>query len=356
MQSALYRTVQRQPEIISNVLAACAPMAEQAAALLRGAKRVILAGTGTSSHAAIVGEHLLRLAGADAYTTTNFDLATYPRNLSPEDAVIEISHRGTKRYGKEVIALAQRSGARVIGLTGQGSPMAGLDVLLQTAPSEESSTHSASYTANLAALALIAARLAAQRGLALPEFERDLKELPEYVGNMLEHEDTIWSVADALAARGRLVLVGAGPNAATAREGALKIKESSYLTAEGFELETLLHGGLQAVETGDIAVVIAAQGPAVSRTWQALDALNLIGARPLLIADVRVAMALSYRAPYLQEWTVTLSPVVEQISPILAVMPLQLLAALTAVLRGTDADSFRADDPVYKRANASYVL
>ncbi|MGH2408992.1 MAG: hypothetical protein ACRDGS_01360, partial [Chloroflexota bacterium] len=65
--SALYRTIHRQPEIMSDVLARCSEEAERAAVVLGGARRVYLAGTGTSSHAAVVGEHVLRSVGVDAY-------------------------------------------------------------------------------------------------------------------------------------------------------------------------------------------------------------------------------------------------------------------------------------------------
>jgi glucosamine--fructose-6-phosphate aminotransferase (isomerizing) len=153
------------------------------------------------------------------------------------------------------------------------------------------------------------------------------------------------------------VLLGAGPNAATAREGALKMKESSFLVAEGFELETALHGGLQAVEAGDLAVVIAAHGPALARTCDAARALSLIGARLLLVADERAsADLLTAVGTGVTAELVTFPPMPEALSPILATVPLQLLAAFTADLRGTNADSFRADDPVYKRANGSYTL
>jgi glucosamine--fructose-6-phosphate aminotransferase (isomerizing) len=171
----------------------------------------------------------------------------------------------------------------------------------------------------------------------------------------LAREADVSAAAHTLATRGRLVLLGAGPNAVTAREGALKVKESSFLVAEGFELETCLHGGLQAVEAGDLAAVIVAYGPALSRTLDAINALRLIGANLLLVADQRVVAELptSRRG---SDTLVTFDPVPEVLSPLLAAVPLQLLAAYTAQLRGTNADSFRADDPVYKRANESYRL
>jgi glucosamine--fructose-6-phosphate aminotransferase (isomerizing) len=356
-QSALYRTIHGQPDVARDVLANQSDAAEAAARVLGGARRIFLAGTGTSSHAAIVGEHLFRLAGADAYSTTHFDFVTYPRPLSAADALIAISHRGSKRYGTQAIERALAAGGPVIGVTGKESPMHGPAIILRTAPQEVSATHTASYTGNLIALAMLARDLGDQLGSQVDALSGTLDRMPDLLDGMLGAEQAVRPVAEALAARGRLILAGAGPNAATAREGALKVKESSYLVAEGFELETALHGGLQAVQAGDIAVVIAAHGPALARTCDAARALGLIGARLLLVADERAVPDL--RAATQEAVTVdliTFPPVPEPLSPLLAVVPLQLLAAFTADLRGTNADSFRADDPVYKRANESYGL
>jgi glucosamine--fructose-6-phosphate aminotransferase (isomerizing) len=345
-RTALFQAIHDQPAI-----------AAETAALLASSRRVFLVGTGTSSHAAIIGEHLLRLVGADAYALTNFDFVTYPRPIGSEDAVIAISHRGSKLYGKAAIARALEANAKVIGITGKGSPMQGAHVQLETAPAEKSSTHSMSYTANLVALGLIAARLGATSGVDVSELRDGLMRLPAMIQRGLENDEAVRAAADVLAAHGKTVLVGAGPNAATAREGALKVKESSYLVAEGFELETLLHGCLPAVSNGDLAVVIAACGPALDRTMAAIRALQLIGARLLVIADERVVNDLSFDSKLAAPvGIVAYDAVIEQLSPIPAVVPLQLLADYTATLRGTNADSFRADDPIYKAANDSYRL
>jgi glutamine---fructose-6-phosphate transaminase (isomerizing) len=352
-RSALYQTIQTQPSVVRSVLEGAQAEAEHAADLLAQSARVFLVGTGTSSHAAVVGEHLLRLAGAEAYATTAFDFVTYPRPLRPGDALVAISHRATKRYGARAIAMARDAGLHVIGITGRGSPMEGPDVVIGTAPPETSAAHTASYTGNLAALALIAARLGERTGADVSALVAALDQLPEALAALLAREADIEPIAQALAARGRMVLIGAGPNAVTAREGALKVKESSYLVAEGFELETALHGGLQPVAAGDVGVVLAAHGPALERTSDAIHALRLIGARLLVIADERAASSV----PTDEATTiVSFAGVPEALSPILATVPLQLLAARTAELRGTNPDSFRADDPIYKQANASYML
>lgn len=356
-RSALYRTIQRQPEIIQAVLDGLENEAERAAALLAGARRVVLAGTGTSSHAAVVGEHLLRLAGAEAYATTHFDLATYPRPLGADDVVIAISHTGTTRFGREVIAQAREAGAQVIGITGEQARLEGPEVVLRVAPKEESDTYTASYTATLAALALIAVRLGASTGHDMGALRDALLAVPRSATALLAREGALWPVAEALAARGRLVLMGAGPNAVTAREGALKVKESSYLVAEGFELETALHGGLQAVESGDLAAVILAHGRSTSRCLDLVRALDIIGARLLLIADERVLPDLpAAESLALPATVIPFAAAPEALSPLCATIPLQLLAAFTAEIRGTNADNFRYDEPAYKRAIESLTL
>jgi glutamine---fructose-6-phosphate transaminase (isomerizing) len=356
-ETSLFRAVTSQPSVIRDVLTRLNQGADVAADLLITSRRVFLTGTGTSFHAAIVGEHLLRHVGVDAYAATNFDFVTYPRTVDPEDAVIAISHRGSKRYGQDAMSRAIAAEAHVIGVTGQDSPMHGAHVLLQTAPQETSSTHSVSYTANLAALGLIALHVGEKTGVDIGALREGLVHIANGIESILATTAPIQQAARVLAESGRVILVGAGPNMATAREGALKIKESSYLVAEGFELETCLHGGLQAVAAGDLAVVIAAYGPAFDRTRDVVHALRIIGAKVLIIGDERVLATMPDANDSADaNLVVGFGPLIEQLSPIAAVVPLQLLADFTAALRGTDADIFRADNPVYKAANQSYIL
>lgn len=355
--SALYRSIHRQPEIIQGVLDRLGPEAGRAAALLAGARRVFVSGTGSSSHAAVVGEHLLRAAGAEAYATTHFDFATYPRPLGSDDVVIALSHTGTTRYGQAVIAQARAAGARVIGITREQARMEEPEVVLRVSPKEESDTYTTSYTASLAALALIAVRLGDATGQDVQDLRDALWSMPRSVAALLAREEELWPVAETMAARGRLVLMGAGPNAVTAREGALKVKESSYLVAEGFELETALHGGLQAVEADDIAVVILAQGPATARSLDLVRALDIIGVRLLLVADERVLPHLPAPESLARPATVVpFAAVPEALSALPATIPLQVLAAFTAALHGTNPDNFRYDEPAYRRAIESLTL
>lgn len=360
-RSMLYAMIHSQPEVISAALEKADAPAGEAAEILASASRVFLAGTGTNSHAAVVGEHLLRTAGIDAYATTNFDFVTYPRPLRSGDVVIVLSHTGTTQYGAGAIRRAHQSGVPSIGITGLGAPMPDVDVRIEVAPKELSDTYTQSYTAALAVLASVAAKTGEVAGHDMTTLREALVALPGDVAAILQRASTpgaspwvsLWPEAVALSQRRRVILAGAGPNAVTAREGALKIKESSYLTAEGFELETMLHGGLQAVEAGDLAIVIAADGPALDRTADAVRALDTIGASVLVLADQRV----TDRLPESERVRIfTFASVPEPLSPLLATVPLQLLAVFTAFLLGTNPDNFRFDEPRYREAIEGLTL
>lgn len=349
--SALDESIHRQPAILRETIERLETQAPSIAAVLAGAQRVVLTGTGTNSHAAVVGEHLLRAAGLDAYATTNFDFVTYPRPLRPGDAVIVLSHTGTTRFGRAAVERARDAGVPALAITAEGSPLPEAGMRLEVAPKERSDTYTASYTATVAALTALALEVGERLGRDMAGLRDALNGLPDVVADILAREDALRPVAEALSRRGRIVLAGAGPNAVTAREGALKIKESSYLTAEGFELETMLHGGLQAVEAGDLAVLIATDGPAAERIRDAAGALLTIGAHLLIVADERVVARMPRQAdifPY--------RPVPEVLSPLSAAIPLQLIAAFTAELRGTNPDNFRYDEPRYQEAIEGFTL
>ncbi len=354
--SALRKAIMSQPTVLRDVLAPREAYVSAGAALAR-AGRVFIAGTGSSSHAAVVSEHLLRSVGIDAYASTSFDLAMYPRPLRPSDALIVISHTGGTHYGARLIEQAKQAGATVIGVTRDESAMRGDDIRVATGPIERSDTYTVSYLASLAALAAIAVETGRAAGTDVKHLDDALSHLPGAVSAILENQGDVYVAAAAAADRGRIILLGAGPNAVTAREGALKIKESSYLTAEGFELETAIHGALAALEPGDLAVLVVADGPAVPRLKDAARLLDRIGARALVIADQHIAHEFaSGDGRGLAEWTTSYPSAPEVLSPALAVVPLQLFAARIAELRGTNPDNFKFDVPAFMEAYGSIKL
>jgi glutamine---fructose-6-phosphate transaminase (isomerizing) len=279
--TGLYRSIHAQPEAVRALLADWEGPAKAAEKLAR-AKRIFVSGIGTSFHAATVGEYLLRFAGEDAWAVRSFEFVHYSRPLRDDDAVIVISHRGSKLHGNLAVEHALASGVTTIGITGRNSKMQGASPILETVDQDPSSTHSISYIGALTRLAQVAARLAAINGHVEQSgaLEQGLERIPALMEDILSREQDVREVAnEAVAHHRRLYYIGAGPNAVTAPEGALKAKEAAYVTAEGFELEQGIHGPQVAFETEDLLIPISVRGPAQARMADFLLALSEIGSR-----------------------------------------------------------------------------
>ena len=358
--SGLYRSIHAQPEAIRELLTDW-DGPTQAAEMMAQAGRIFLSGIGTSFHAASVGEYLLRYAGADAWGVRSFEFVNYPRPLRADDGVIVVSHRGSKIHGNLAVQRALSSGVRTVGITGRDSKMQGDLLVIQTVAQEISSAHSISYTGALTRLAQIAARLAALKGRAreAQALEQGLASIPSAIEDMLTREDEVRQVAsEAAAHERRLFYIGAGPNAVTGPEGALKAKEAAYVTAEGFELEQAIHGPQVSFEKEDVLILVCAPGPAQSRMADLLLALHEIGSRVWLVGEAPTAETAALFDG--ERWKLFAirynADLPEELTPLLTVVPLQLLADFLATARGTNADSFRADQEAYKNAGLRFKL
>ena len=263
--SHMATTMQTQPDQLRRLLGDPGPA--QAAAQRIAGRRTWLVGIGTSWHAAHHGAWLLRDAGIDAAALHAADVAPYARRFDAADAVIVLSHTGHTGYTAQALEAARDAGAAVVHVTGVG---AGGDV--ETVVAESSYAYTASHTGALMRLAQMAEALGAALG--------DLAAVPEAVARVL----------DAPAARvdppARLLeLIGAGPNAWTAQEGALKIREASYVATEGLSAEQFLHGPSVALDGQDTLVVLDGGGPAAARTEAIAGAIEVIGTRVVRIAE-----------------------------------------------------------------------
>ncbi len=360
MTTGLYRSIHAQPQAVRELLADW-ELSTQAAERLARTGRIFLAGIGTSFHAATVGEYLLRLAGADAWALRSFEFVTYPRPLRGDDGVIVVSHRGSKLYGDTAVQRAVEAGVLTVGITGKNSKMQGADIRIETVEQDPSSTHSISYTGALTRLAQIATRLAALKGNGeqAERLEQGLAQVPALMEHMLAREGEVQRIAqEAVAQQRRIYFVGAGPNAVTAPEGALKAKEAAYVTAEGFELEQAIHGPQVAFEREDLLIPISVKGPAQARVADFLLALSEIGSRVWLIGEAPETQTaeLFGRDGWTRFAVCDGVDLPEELTPMVTVLPVQLLAEFLAAARGTNADSFRTDHEVYKRAGTRFRM
>jgi glucosamine--fructose-6-phosphate aminotransferase (isomerizing) len=358
--TGLYRSIHAQPEAVRALLADW-DGPTQAAEKLARAGRIFLSGIGTSFHAAVVGEYLLRYAGADAWAVRSFEFVHYPRPLRADDGVIVVSHRGSKLQGNLALQRALESGVLTMGITGLNSKMQGADIIIHTVEQDPSSTHSISYVGALTRLGQIAARLAALNGHSQEahKLEQGLTQLPALMEDALSREHEVREVAgEAVAHARRLYYIGAGPNAVTATEGALKAKEASYVTAEGFELEQGLHGPQVAFEREDVLIPISVRGAAQSRMADFLLALGEIGSRVWLVGEAPTAeTAELFKLEGWKQFSLgNYADLPEELTPLLAALPMQLLSEFLAAARGTNADSFRADQEAYKQAGMRFRI
>ncbi len=303
--SEMRATMEGQPAQLRRLLADRAP-AEAAARRLEGRARIVVAGTGTSWHAAGQGAWLLRRAGLDARPAQSADLVLDGERLGPGDALVALSHTGTKRFTTRLAHDLVDAGGVVVRICGQG--IEGADV--ETVPRERSAAYTASHTAALLRLAQIATALGAQLG--------ELERVPDAVAAALHAPRFVPPPARLLE------YVGGGVNAWTAAEGALKIRETAYVAAEGLGVEQFLHGPSVALRGTDALVCLDGGGQWSERVGEVADAAEASGVAVHRIAAAELGEALS-------------------IFPLTAAV--QRIALEAAETLGTNPDSFGRDVP-----------
>src|SRR5215471_17593400 len=305
MATALLRMINSQADALERI---AGHDLSGPADVLGQARRIVLVGTGTSLHAAELGAMMLARAGRDAYAYPAATWARWGDGPRAGDAVCVISHTAETAYAARARAGALAAGVPVVSVTGAGR---GWPEAIETVAPDESHTYSVSYTATLAVLARLAHALGGPDGtpdqLALAAAR--VREVCADTGPV---------PAVAMPARS-LAIVGCGPWAVTAREGALKIREAARMLAEGFDTDRLLHGGAVPFTAADGLVVLE----------PAADPDGLTGA----LANAARAEGLA---------VTELAAPSDDLAPLLAQIPmtvrLQLLAETFARLRHQNPD------------------
>jgi len=316
-----------------------------AAAALADAPHVWLTGVGSSWHAALAGELLFAGAGRlgpRARAAHGADLAHSWPDLGAGAAVVAITHRGSHPDVAAIVGRARAAGGPTVAVTGKGAAGPGAAHVLGTVELESSGCHTVSYTTAVAMLAALAAAVGHDDDLG-----RRLDALPDQLAFLLGQES--WEeLARRFAGRRRYWVVGAGPNTATALEGALKLNEAAWIPALGFNAEQFLHGPWAAMEPDDALFLIAPPGPTHARCLDVARVASGIGAAvvALVAEDDREIGALAAE-------TIALPEVPELLSPIATVVPLQLLTYHLAVQAGANPDTLRAEQPAHGRARAA---
>ena len=354
----MYDAIIGQPEAMARMLDRHAAASREVAAVLATKRNIYIVGIGTSWHAVLVAEHWFRRfagSGIQVQGWHSFEFCGYPPPLGPEDAVIIISHRGTKTYSFLALELAKEKGAYTVAVTSTdpGPRLRVADTSLHTVAPERSSAFTISYTAALTVLALMASELGASLGSGgdVADLKDELLEVPDVVADVIHRQQDIADVVEQFGDKQRFISVGWGPNTANAYEVALKIKETSASDCEGLQVEQLLHGPFCSVDDQCLVTLIAPPGPGYERSLDIARASAAAGA-PVwaLVQEGDEELSSLASASF------AMKPLPELWSPLACVVPLQLFTYYLALHRGKHPDLFQQDNPKQAAARAHYGL
>lgn len=346
--SALHETIRRQPDDLRRLMAEGWDSAAHAATMLSDANRVVLTGIGTSYHAAVIGGWLLRAAGLDAVAVHAFDLALYPEQFPwrSGDVAIVQGHTGATHLTRRALDAIVAAGVPVIAIGGKQASHPGATITLRTTEAERTATYTASHLAALTVLAQVATLVWEARGGNAADWRDTLAALPDQVADVLAREAEVAEIA-ARAVDHRLYAIGAGPNEATATELMIKVREAAFATIDGMAAEQFLHGPMVAFNPGDLLIAIHVAGAGRARVAEIARVAAAVGGEVWAIGDAIEGIGVRVFA---------LPTLPEVLSPLLALIPVQLFASHLAMIRGTNPDEFRMHDPVYHRAFSSLPI
>jgi len=310
----------------------------------REVDRVQVIACGTASYAGLYGKYLLE---ALARIPTEWDVASEYRYRDPlvdgKTLALAISQSGETIDTLEALREARRKGAKTLGVVNaKGSSLTREveEVLYIHAGPEIGVASTKAYLAMLAALALLAVRFGrARETLAKEEARRLLREmrrLPRLVEEVLEKRPLVAHIAEKYHQAQDFLFLGRHVQTATAYEGALKLKEISYIHAEAYPAGEMKHGPIALIDEHLPVVVLATQGPLYEKTLSNIQEVRARGGKVIAIAtegDEEIGK-LAQDVIYVPE-------VHPLLAPIVSVVPLQLLAYEIAVLLGRDVDQPR---------------
>lgn len=308
-------------------------------------RNIYIVACGTAMHAGMVGKYVIEKL---ARVPVIVDIASEFRYRSPligeGDLIIIISQSGETADSLAAMRLAKKLGAKTLAVVNaKGSSIAReADMLIYTHAGPEIAVASTkAYMVQIAVMYLFAFELALSKGqISEDECRRltaELLSVPERVEAILARKDTIRQMAEALLNAESLLYIGRGLDYALSMEGSLKLKEISYIHSEAYAAGELKHGTISLIHEGMPVIAVDTQKALHEKTVSNIKEVKARGAMTILVCgesyhpDQDIADH-CFRLPEMAD---------DQLMPMPAVVPLQLLAYYTAVLRGNDVDKPR---------------
>ncbi len=346
------KEIYEQPEVISHTMSryvdfAAGTVREPDPGIDFGAiDSLVISACGTAYIAGLVGKYLFeRLARLPVEIDIASEFRYREMPLSPKSAAIFVSQSGETADTLASLRYCKENGLKIGAVVNvQESTIAReADVVYPTLAGTEIGVASTkAFTCQLAVLASLAVGAAKARGTISQDDERAavevLQELPRIMSGILSSSEAqIEALARELAKFDDVLYLGRGTNFPLAMEGALKLKEISYIHAEGYAAGELKHGPIALIDETMPVIVIAPHDRVFDKTVSNMQEVAARGGRIILITDEAGAAAASVETMS----TIVLPHVDELISPMVYALPIQLIAYHTAVFMGTDVDQPR---------------
>jgi glucosamine--fructose-6-phosphate aminotransferase (isomerizing) len=314
------------------------------AAALAGVDRVEFVACGSASYAALVGAAAVQeWTGLPARVTVGSEFRYSPPPLDGRTLVIAVTQSGETADTIAPTRFAREQGCPIIAVTNTvGSAItreADAVLFLQAGP-EVAVAASKTFTTQVLTLVLVAAQIARLRGTLDPEVEAvlvgDLRALPDAAQRALDAAGGVAEIARRYVNSRGFMFVGRGYTYPTAMEGALKLKEVSYLHAEGYAAGELKHGPISLLDAECPLVAVATRSAVYDKLVS-----NIMEGRARDARVIAVATEGDDQVERFADDVMWVPPTHEVLGPILAIIPLQLFAYHAAVARGTDVDQPR---------------
>ena len=348
----MLKEICEQPESIRNVLRGRLLEEEGAAKLgglnlsddyLAGIDRIVITACGTSWHAGLVGEYMLEeIARIPVEVEYASEFRYRSPILTPKTLVIVISQSGETADTLAALREAKRRGARTLGIINVvGSTIAReVDggIYLHAGP-EIGVASTKAFTSQIAALAVFTLHLGRLRSLSIlqgREIVQALRKLPEQLEAVLRKQEEVEALSERFMRATNVLYLGRGVNFPVALEGALKLKEISYIHAEGYPAAEMKHGPIALIDELMPVVFIAPQDAVYAKIQSNIEEVRARGGRVVAVVtegDTAIRKV--------ADTAIEIPKTLDMLTPVLAVVPLQLFAYYIAVRRGCNVDQPR---------------
>ncbi|MBA3898310.1 MAG: glutamine--fructose-6-phosphate transaminase (isomerizing) [Sphingomonadaceae bacterium] len=347
----MQKEIFEQPIVVAQTLRSYLRPLEEQVALpqmdfdLSKVERVVIVACGTASYVGMIGKYWIE---AMARLPVDVDVASEFRYrdpvLGPGVLGVVVSQSGETADTLAALRHMKAAGVTTAGIINvpTSSMAREVDLLLPTHAGPEIGVASTkAFTCQLAVMAALAVNLARAKGKLSADEEREivhhLTEAPAAINAALAHDEDIEAMAHVIAAARDVLYLGRGPEYPMALEGALKLKEISYIHAEGYASGEMKHGPIALIDDQVPLIVLAPAGPLFEKTVSNMQEAMARGAKVVLISD---AAGLAEAGDDAMA-TIEMPTVHPLIAPLVYAVPVQLLAYHVAVHKGTDVDQPR---------------